>query len=142
MNMMEITGSNYHVAYDPEAQMITFRGILRLYGTDGYVELHDAPRGRSATGSPEPQSTYRGGYSAIMKLLMDIVYQHPAELTLDVRELQFVNSSAINIFSKFVMLLAEEQTTHLRILGNQKLFWQPQALSNLKVLLPSLTLIF
>ena len=140
--MVEIAGSNYHVSYDTEAQIISIRGILRLYGTDGYVELHDAPRNRPAAESPEPLPTYRGGYSAIMKLLMDIAYQHPAELTLDVRELQFVNSSAINIFSKFVMLLAEEHATHLQILGNQKLFWQPQTLNNLKVLLPSLTLVF
>ena len=140
--MVEIAGSNYHVTYDPETQVVTFRGILRLYGTDGYVELHDAPRNRPVPESPEPQPTHRGGYSAIMKLLMDIACQHPTELTLDVRELQFVNSSAINIFSKFVMLLAEEQTTHLQILGNQKLFWQPQTLNNLKVLLPSLTLVF
>ncbi len=141
--MIEIAGSNYHVTYDVDAQMISIRGVLRLYGTDGYIALNDEPRNRPASPtSSTPQSVSIGGYSSIMKLLVDVVYKHPATLTLDVQELQFVNSSAINILSKFVMLLAEEQQTHLRILGNQKLYWQPQVLNNLKTLLPSLTLVF
>ena len=141
--MVEIAGSNYHVTYEPETQIISIRGVLRLYGTDGYIALNDDARNRSAAPTPSAsQPVASGGYSSIMKLLMDVVYQHPADLTLDVQELQFVNSSAINILSKFVMLVAEEQQTHLRVLGNQKLYWQPQVLNNLKTLLPSATIVF
>ena len=141
--MVEIAGSNYHVTYEPETQIISIRGVLRLYGTDGYIALNDDMRNRSIPTTPSAsQPVASGGYSSIMKLLTDVVYQHPADLTLDVHELQFVNSSAINILSKFVMLVAEEQQTHLRVVGNQKLYWQPQVLNNLKTLLPSLTIVF
>ena len=139
--MIEINGNSYHVTYVPETHTIAVRGVLRLYGMDGYIGSHELARNRGEAAETDAQAQ-AGGYASIMKLLLNILSEKPAEIILDLRELQFVNSSGINIFSKFAVKLGEQERSHLTIRGNQKLSWQSNVFTNLKTILPTLTLAF
>lgn len=77
-----------------------------------------------------------------MKLLTDIVKQSPDLITLDLTELQFLNSSGINLLSKFVIMIRDQGSSRLAIQGNSKPSWQRTVVKNLKVLMPSLLLTF
>ena len=113
---MEIKGDNYHVVYHPEHETIMFGGTLRLYGAEGYQPIQD---------------------------LLNTVAEQKADLiTLDVRELQFLNSSGINILSKFVIAVRNRKTSCLQIKGTNRFSWQLKSLKNLQRLMPDLQLIY
>ena len=111
--MKEINHSDYHVHYDPDTAIITCSGSFRLRG-------------------PE--------YEPIMELLSEAASTESPTLTLDVRELKFLNSSGINTLSKFVLLLRERDDTTVTVLGTNAHPWQRRSLINLQRLLPSLQL--
>ncbi len=113
--MEEIKGDDYSVTFDPEAMTIKFQGELSLGGPKDY----------------EP----------IVNLLNKAANSGPAQLTLDVRELGFLNSSGISMLSKFVMNLRNKRI-QLTILGGKNVPWQGKSLSTLKKLLPTLNLVF
>ena len=139
--MIEIVGHDYRISYEPSSHCVTFRGVLRLYGTDGYVSLSEFHR-RHPTSNPQKTSDSKGGYSSIMKLLEDVIEQSPDTIVLDLRELQFLNSSGINVLSKFIIMIRNDKSIALTIQGNRKLSWQATVLNNLKALMPALNLQF
>lgn len=140
--MIEISGGNYRILYDPSAAHLAFRGVLRLYGTDGYVSANEYWRSRQSQEVPSETQESSGGYTSIMKLLSDIVEQSPDLITLDLTELQFLNSSGINLLSKFVIMIRNQGSSRLAIQGNSKLSWQKTVVKNFKALMPSLLLTF
>jgi hypothetical protein len=111
---MEIKGESYTVTYDPDTTTIICEGSFRLRGTEEY-----AP---------------------IVKMLDDVADEQPSTITLNLRELQFLNSSGINTLSKFVIKLRKQKTTSLIIQGSHEYPWQAKSLKNLKRLLPTLEL--
>lgn len=139
--MIEIAGDDYRISYEPSTHCVAFRGVLRLYGTDGYVSLNEFRRSQP---SSRPQKSYddKRGYSSIMKLLEAVIQQAPDTIVLDLRELQFLNSSGINVLSKFVIMIRHDETIALTLLGNRKLSWQTNVLKNLNALMPDLNLQF
>ncbi|MFM7603220.1 MAG: hypothetical protein ACKO7R_18795, partial [Pseudanabaena sp.] len=72
---MEVKGDDYRVWYEQSDVVIYCQGSLRLAGTDEY-----AP---------------------IVRILEDVIAQNPKQLTLNLCELEFLNSSGINVLSKF-----------------------------------------
>lgn len=137
--MIEIAGSDYRISYNPTTNCVAFRGVLRLYGTNGYVSLNEFHRSHSSPSSPKPSDS-KGGYSSIMTLLEDVIAQAPDKIVLDIRELQFLNSSGINVLSKFVIMIRNDESIELTVQGNRKLSWQANVLNNLKALMPGLNL--
>lgn len=111
---MEITTDKYSVQYDAAAQIITCQGALRLAGMQDY-----AP---------------------IVQLLDQAIEDHPSVLTLNLRELSFLNSSGINVLSKFVLKVRNQQNIHLIVQGSTQIPWQEVSLSNFKRLMPQLEL--
>lgn len=110
---MNITTEDYSVVYDPETITLTFRGIIRLYGKDGYADI---------------------------KALLDkLTNMQPAVITLDFRELEMMNSPGMNVFSSFVLMLRKAQTPQLVIKAARKFPWQIKMFRNLKLLMPTLT---
>jgi len=111
---MEIQHDNYHISYDPAAATITYSGSLRL--------SHQS-------------------YQPIIELLDKIAEAQPDALTIDLRQLRFLNSFGLGIIARFVMRLEKQQTT-LVVRGNEAFPWQKKALRTLPRLAPSLRLQF
>ncbi|WP_041795849.1 slr1659 superfamily regulator [Pararhodospirillum photometricum] len=113
--MTEITGDLFHVHYDSAQSVVTLSGTLRL---NGLVE-----------------------YEPVAALLRTALEDNEV-LTLDLRALEFLNSSGIAMLSKFVIEARQRQGGCVTVLGSREVAWQGRSLVNLQRLMPSLTLDF
>lgn len=111
---MEIKSESYSVTYDTNSETISIQGTLRLSGTDDY-----AP---------------------IVTLLNEATDKAPPSLTLDLRNLEFLNSSGINVLSKFVIKVRQQKQMKLVVKGSKAILWQGKSLKNLERLMPGLLL--
>lgn len=113
--MTEIKHTDYQVIYDPAIATVLCAGSFRLSG-------------------PE--------YDAILAVMSAAADAGHPVLTLDLCELQFLNSSGINTLSKFVMQMRKKPTSQLIVKGSEQYPWQKKSLVNLQRLLPNLRLEF
>lgn len=111
---MEIQSNDYSVGFDPLTQTVNLQGTLRLVGAEEY----------------EP----------ITQLLGDAAARSRSKLTLNLKGLQFLNSSGINMLSKFVIKMRQQEKIQLIVVGNGAIAWQSKSLKNLQRLMPSLQL--
>ncbi|WP_017718870.1 slr1659 superfamily regulator [Kamptonema formosum] len=111
---MEIKSEDYSIWYEPDKATVTCQGALRLSGMDEY-----AP---------------------IVQLLNDAIDKHPPQLVLNLQELDFLNSSGINVLSKFVIKVRQNGNVNLVVRGSKNIPWQGKSLKNLQRLLPALQL--
>jgi hypothetical protein len=61
-------------------------------------------------------------------------------MTIDLRNLAFVNSSGISMLSKFVLSMRKKKGVQVVVLGSNDMPWQGKSLKNLEKLLPGLKL--
>jgi hypothetical protein len=111
---MEIKTENYNIWYDEMAKAVICQGSLRL------SEIEES--------------------TAIVQLLDDVIVQQPEILILNLRELKFLNSSGINVVSKFVIKVRQLKNMQLVVQGSTSIPWQGKSLKNLQRLMPSLEL--
>ena len=111
---MEIKSKDYSIWYDPITTTVSCQGSLRLNGTEEY-----AP---------------------IVQLLNDLANQEPSTITLNLQNLEFLNSSGINVLSKFVMKVRQKGNIKMVVQGSNTIPWQGKSLKNLQRLMPSLQL--
>ena len=114
MEKVEVKDTDYHVNYQPETATVSFQGILRLRGLNEY--------------------------DPIVQLLDDVIAAESATITLDLRGLQFLNSSGINILFKFVIKIREQRQSRLVVLGSRNVPWQDKSLQNLQRLMAGVQL--
>lgn len=112
--MEEIQTENYRVWYDSETTTVSCQGSLRLSGMAEY----------------EP----------IVTLLNNVVANDPSAIALNLRQLEFLNSSGINVLSKFVIRVRQHKTIEMKVQGSKAIPWQGKSLKNLQRLMPSLQL--
>lgn len=115
MAIEEIKDQDYAVQYNSDSSIVDFIGLLSLNGAQEY-----AP---------------------IAKLLNKIATEEPDEMTLNLKQLEFLNSSGISMLSKFVLGLRKKKAIQLVILGSKEMPWQSKSLKNLQKFLPSLKLV-
>lgn len=113
---MEIKTGEYSICYDSVTEIVSCQGSLRLNGAEEY-----AP---------------------IVELLNDLADQEPPAITLNLRKLEFLNSSGINVISKFVIRVRQKGTIQMVIQGSKTISWQAKSLKNLQRLMPNLRLDF
>ena len=111
---IEIKTEDYNIIYDETSYKIIFDGSLRLNGS---VE-----------------------YASISELLSFVARKEPEKIVLDLRNLNFLNSSGIGILSKFLIEVRNKKNIQMVILGAKKNLWQNKSLKNLQRLMPSLKL--
>lgn len=111
---MEVRGDGYTVTYDVMASTMRFSGTLRL-------------------GGPEE-------YKPIESLLGEALAGAPAKLTIDVCELEFLNSSGINVLYKFAVHTRKLSNLRVTAIGSSRIPWQGKSLPNLAKLNPQLEL--
>jgi hypothetical protein len=114
MTMPEIKGDDYSVQYDPDSVTFYFQGELSLGGP------------------PE--------YAPIAQLLDDILNEGPSAIAIDLKKLEFLNSSGISLLSKFVINARKKKITQVVVKGSYDIPWQEKSLKNLEKLMPSLRL--
>lgn len=105
-----ITGETFAVEWDEASRTVALTGILRLNGLEEY-----AP---------------------IARFLSDAVPQ--GSMILDLRRLEFLNSSGIAMLSKFVIEIRNRKSVDLTVLGSKAVSWQGKSLINLCKLMPAL----
>ena len=111
---MDIIHDDYQVHYDAATATVLCLGSFRLRGAEEY-----AP---------------------ILQVLTAAADAQPATLTLDLRRLQFLNSSGINTLAKFVLHARQYSATQVVMKGSQQFPWQEKSLKNFQRLLPGLHL--
>ena len=109
-----LKGDDYLVTLDSETITVKFVGELSLSG---------------------PQE-----YSCIKDLLESTTENEPENITIDLKELSFLNSSGISMLSKFVIGLRKYKKIQLIIQGAEEIPWQKKSLKNLQKFLPGLKL--
>jgi len=135
----EIVGKDYRILYDPATTTISCHGMLRLYGAAGYVSLAEFKKSQTSNGVS--QHNHRSGvYSSLMDLFNKVLKQHPATITLDLHELEALNSSGINVLSKFVINARDQGVNQFIVQGTRQFPWQSKLLSNLQRLMPDIIL--
>lgn len=112
---MEIKTEEYNVYYDPANETLSCQGSLRLSGMEEYAPF--------------------------VQLLNDIAEQQPPKIILNLKELEFLNSSGINVLSKFVIKIRQKGTIQMVVQGSTTIPWQGKSLKNLQRLMPSLKLV-
>lgn len=112
---MELKTNDYSIWHDPASSTVFFRGFLRLDGMEEYKPL--------------------------MELLLDAVDQS-SHFNLNLKELEFLNSSGISMLSMFVVKVRDRGNVQLVLQGSDKILWQTRSLKNLQRLMPSLKLEF
>ena len=112
---MEIINDEYGVRYDSTNNTIVCTGSFRLTGNE---------------------------YAAITEILNTVADAKPEVMNMDLTQLQFLNSSGINMLSKFVIRLRKNKTSQVNVKGNSAFAWQKKSLANFKKLLPDLVLEF
>lgn len=113
---MEIKGKEYLVTYDQTASTVTFQGELALMGMGEYPPIANL----------------------LDQALEDITQRSIGSLTLNLRDLRFLNSSGINVISKFVIKVRRIGKIDMTIQGSNSIPWQEKSLVNLKRLLPNM----
>jgi hypothetical protein len=107
-----IRGETFEVDADVAEATVALRGTMRLNGMDEYA-----------------------GVTALLREAC----KHEKPMVIDLRELEFLNSSGIAMLSKFV-IEARNGGTALTIRGARRIAWQGKSLVNLQRLMPALVL--
>ncbi|GBF81877.1 slr1659 superfamily regulator [Aphanothece sacrum] len=113
---MNITTEGCTIDYDSETVTVSFKGSLRLSGMEEYQPIVD--------------------------LLNNVVQEDKPVITLDLKGLEFLNSSGISMLSKFVINVRKKGSMVICVKGSKAIAWQDKSLKNLQRLMPTLTLEF
>lgn len=112
MSVETITGEEYSVEYNANTQTVTFIGSMRLRTSEEYEPITELmQQAHDATDAGET-------------------------LILDFSELKFLNSSGINVISRFVIAARKAAKVTLLVKGSQEIYWQKKSLTNLQRLWP------
>ena len=110
---MDIVHADYQVQYDEPNATVSCHGSFRLAGEE---------------------------YKPILDLMLKAADTAPPMLTLDVRNLQFLNSSGINTLSKLILHVRNKKVSQVLVQGSTRFPWQEKSLINLQRLMPALKL--
>jgi hypothetical protein len=109
-----INGESFEVRLEDDNSTVSFKGALRLSGSEDYAQ--------------------------ILNLLKATLVDSASPIVLDLRELDFLNSSGITMFSRFVIEARDHVGIDLEVLASEAVPWHARSLKNLQRLMPSLSI--
>jgi hypothetical protein len=112
---MTLKDDNYSIDYDAATATVYLRGVLRL--------------------NPEE-------YAPIVQLLEQVIALEPPLLTINLCELEFLNSSGFTTLARFVTKVNTKKTIQLQMQASSQNPWHQKSLNNFKRLMPQLQLEF
>ncbi|MCG8424310.1 MAG: hypothetical protein MJE77_40980 [Proteobacteria bacterium] len=107
---LEIKDPNYRVWYEPKSHTVYFEGKLRL----------------------QP-----GAYRDIEVLLQKVMDLEQERIRLHLHDLQYLNSSGLNMLFKFVVALRKKGSINLAVRASKAIFWHSKAIANIERFFPS-----
>lgn len=110
--MTFVNGQSFEVNLDPATATVFFKGALRLTGSEDY-----AP---------------------ILTILRATLAREGNQVIVDLRELDFLNSSGITMFSRFVIEARDRGDSDLTFVASDSAPWHARSLKNLQRLMPAL----
>ncbi|MGN6767070.1 MAG: slr1659 superfamily regulator [Rhizobiaceae bacterium] len=110
---MEIKTNEYRVW--SEGAEIHYEGTMRLSGTEAYAPILD--------------------------LMNGVLAVKPKTIVLDLTELEFLNSSGINLLARFTIEIRKLMDVGLTVKGSTRIPWQSKSLPNLKKLYSAVDLV-
>src|SRR5580658_5260781 len=110
--MKHINGESFDIRLEEDNSTVVFKGALRLSGMEDYAPILD--------------------------LLKSTLVSPVRPIVLDLRELDFLNSSGITMFSRFVIEARDRTGIDLQFLASQSIHWHARSLKNLQRLMPAL----
>ena len=112
--MKNIHGESFDIRVEEENSTVLFKGALRLCGMDDYAPILD--------------------------MLKETLTSHAMPIVLDLRELDFLNSSGITMLSRFVMEARDRPGIDVQVLASEAVPWHARSLKNLQRLMPGLSI--
>jgi hypothetical protein len=128
--MTSINGDSFQIWREDCTSTVFFKGALRLSGSEDYAPilnllketlLYSTTIDSTMTASTTPDST--------------------TPTVLDLRELEFLNSSGITMLSRFVIEARDHAGADVRFLASEAVPWHARSLKNLQRLMPSLNIL-
>lgn len=110
--MTSLHGESYEIRVEEGTSTIYFKGALRLSGSEDYAH--------------------------ILAMLKETLVNPTEPIVLDLRELDFLNSSGITMFSRFVIEARDCSGVSLSVLASENVPWHTRSLKNLQRLMPAL----
>jgi hypothetical protein len=107
-----ISGETFEIQLAEDNSTVIFKGALRLTGMEDY-----AP---------------------ILAMLKETLTDVSAAVVIDMRELDFLNSSGITMFSRFVIEARNRTHIGLQFIASETIPWQARSLKNLQRLMPAI----
>lgn len=117
MSVSIVKGDEYSIEYNDDTRQLLFRGTIRFQSSDDYAPLLE-----------------------LMQSAQALCAVNSDTLTMDFRQLEFLNSSGINSISKFVIAARKEGKIGLDVKGNKAIYWQQKSLQNLQKLWAKVTI--
>lgn len=114
ISIQDIQGEEYSVRYDAATSTVFFEGSLSL------ASIED--------------------FAPIINLLNAALEGASPKLILNLRQLEFLNSSGISVLSRFVIKVRGQAHTTLSVQGSEAIIWQKRSLRNLQRLMPAMEL--
>jgi hypothetical protein len=109
-----ISGESFEIRLEQD-NTVFFKGALRLSGTEDY-----AP---------------------ILEMLKGTLINPAAPIVVDLRELNFLNSSGLTMLSRFVIEARNQSSINLHFCASGSIPWHARSLQNLQRLMPALTIL-
>lgn len=109
---MEVKTDDYRVWYESETATVNFQGLLR----EGTI----------------------ADYKPIEQLLNDAIDREIPTITINLQSLEFIDSSATSVLSRFVIGIRKKKTTQLVVKSSKVIPWQEKLLDNWQRLMPTL----
>ncbi|MDY6899849.1 MAG: DUF6272 family protein [Cyanobacteriota bacterium] len=109
---LEIKGEHFAIVYENSSKVVNFTGRVRMRGLQEYTAVFD--------------------------LFDKVLERNKDSITLDLQNLELINSSGIDMLSKFIITARKKKTVEVKIIGDASKTWQARLLKNMKRLMPKL----